>query len=132
MNNQIIEMFSKSTFSISSKKYIYAKVKSISSLSNHFMVSKDKDEITIVTEANNITSLDLIEKNNNIWRLVSLNLFTPFMAGTLVTINSACTEKGLNNLIISTYSKDYIIIKDSQIDHIKEVLNKLGFKEKVE
>jgi len=130
MNKQILEMFRKSTFSISDKKYIYTKVKTVPSLSNHFLVSQDKDEITVVTEENNLSSLDLIEKNNNLWRLVSLNLATPFMAGTLATINSACSEKGLNNLIVSTYSKDYLIIKDSQTNQIKEVLNILGFKEK--
>ena len=123
-------MFKKSSFSISKSKYIYAKVKSISSLANHFFISQDKDEITVVTEEKNLSSLDLIERNDNLWRLVSLNLFTPFMAGTLATINSACAEKELNNLIISTYSKDYIIVKDAQVKQIKKVLFALGFKEK--
>lgn len=122
-------MFTKSSFVISNEKYIYAKVRSLSSNIDHFMVSRDKDEITVVTNEENISLLDLIEKNENLWRLVSLHLNTPFMAGTLATINSACAEKGLNNLIISTYSKDYIVIKDSQVHEIKEVLRNLGFKE---
>ncbi len=129
MKKQILEMLSKSTFNISSEQYVYAKVKSLPLNSNHFMVSQDKDEITVVTDINNISSLNIIEKNNNLWRLVSLNLSTPFMAGTLATINSACANKGLNNLVVSTYSKDYLVIKDSQINQIKEVLNELGFKE---
>ncbi len=129
MNKQILEMLGKSTFSISNEKYIYAKVRSFPSNPEHFMVSQDKDEITVVTDENNISSLDVIGKNNNSWRLVSLNLETPFMAGTLATINSACAENGLNNLVVSTYSKDYLIIKDSQINQIKEVLIKLGFRE---
>lgn len=130
MNNKILEMFGKSTFSISEEKYVYAKVKETPPLSNHFMVSKDKDEITVVTEEKNLPSLKVLEKNDNLWRLVSLNLYTSFMAGTLAAINSACAENGLNNLIVSTYSKDYIIIKDSQVEEVKEVLEKLGFKEK--
>jgi hypothetical protein len=130
MNSKILEMFEKSTFSISKERYIYAKVKEIPPLSDHFMISKDKDEITVVTEEKNLSSLQVIEKNNNLWGLVSLNLYTPFMAGTLTAINSACAENGLNNLIISTYSRDYIIIKDSQVEKVKEVLKKLGFKEK--
>lgn len=122
-------MFSKSTFSISDKKYIYAKVKTVPSLSDHFFLSQDKDEITVVTEEKYESTLDVVERNNNLWRLVSLNLDTPFMAGTLAAVNSACAEKGLNNLIISTYSKDYLIIKDSQANSIREVLNELGFTE---
>ena len=130
MNKKVLEMFAKSTFSVSEQKYIYAKVKSVPTLSIHFFVSQDKDEITVVTEENNISSLDLIEKNDNLWRLVSLNLETSFMGGTLAIINSACAEKGLNNLIISTYSKDYLIIKDLQANQIREVLTTLGFNEK--
>lgn len=129
MDRQILEMFSKSTFNISKEKYIYAKVKSLPLNSDHFMISQDKDEITVVSNMNNISSLDIVEKNDNLWRLVSLKLYAPFMAGTLATINSACAKKGLNNLIVSTYSKDYLIVKDSQITQIKEVLNELGFKE---
>lgn len=130
MDSKILEMFGKSTFSISKEKYIYAKVKEIPPVSDHFMISKDKDETTVVTEEKNLSFLQVIEKNNNLWRLVSLNFHTPFMAGTLATINSACAENGLNNLIISTYSRDYIIIKDSQAEKVREVLKKLGFKEK--
>lgn len=129
MDNKILDMFGKSSFVISNEKYIYAKVKSVPLDGGHFMVSKDSDEITVVTTEANESKLDLIEKNDNLWRLVSLNLETPFMAGTMATINTACFKKGLNNLIVSTYSKDYIIVKDSQVDDIREVLKALGFKE---
>jgi hypothetical protein len=130
MDNKVLEMFSKSSFSVSEEKYVYAKVKSVDSNTSHFMVSQDKDEITVVTEEKNISSLEVIEKNNNLWRLVSLNLFTPFMAGTLAALNTACATKGLNNLVVSTYSKDYLIVKDAQVGEIKKVLQSLGFQEK--
>lgn len=129
MNTQLQEMFSKSTFSILDKKYIYAKVSKEPSTKNHFMVSSDSDELTVITEDTREQELDIIEKNQNLWRLVSLNLNIPFMAGTLATINSACAEEGLNNLIVSTYSKDYVIVKDTQVEQIKLVLQKLGFSE---
>jgi hypothetical protein len=129
MDNKILDMFAKSTFAISKEKYIYAKVKTMPVVGDHFMVSKDRDEITVVTREDSSFHLDLVEKNNNLWRLVSLNLNTPFMAGTLATINTACFKKGLNNLIVSTYSKDYIIVKDTQVNDIREVLKSLGFKE---
>jgi len=131
MNNKILEMFSKSSFSVSEEKYVYTKVKSVDSISPHFMVSQDKDEITVVTEEKNIAALEVIEKNNNLWRLVSLNLFTPFMAGTLAALNTACAAKGLNNLVVSTYSKDYLVVKATQVGEIKEVLQSLGFQEKI-
>ena len=128
--NKILEMFSKSTYSILDKKYLYVKVSKEPSKTNYFMISKDDDEITVITEESNLSDLDVLEKNNNFWRLVSLNLAISFMAGTLATINSACAKEGLNNLIVSTYSKDYIIVKASQVNQIKKVLASLGFKEK--
>jgi len=131
MKNQVLKMLCNSTFTISTKKYLYVKVKKEPLVSNHFMISKDNDEITVVTEESNLASLDLLEKNENLWRLVSINLSVPFMAGTLATINSACAKEGLSNLIVSTYSKDYLIVKDSQVEKIRTVLEKLGLKEKI-
>jgi hypothetical protein len=130
MNKDLQEMFKKSTFNVSKEKYIYVKVNTEPRLGKYFMVTKDSNEITVVTEENNLSELDVVEKNPNLWRLVSLNLATPFMAGTLAAINTACAKEGLNNLIVSTYSKDYIIIKDSQLEKIRIVLKGLGFKEK--
>jgi len=122
-------MFQKSSFSISEEKYVYVKVAKLSNELDHFMVAQDEDEITVVTRQEKLSELEVIEKNDNLWRLVSLNLETPFMAGTLAAINSACAKEGLNNLIISTYSKDYIVIKDSQVEQVKAVLQGLGFKD---
>ena len=130
MNNQVLEMLGKSTYTISDKKYVYVTVAKEPMFSNHFMVSKDSDEITVVTEESNLVELDVLKRNENLWRLVSLNMSVPFTAGTLATINSACAKRNLNNLIISTYSKDYIIVKDSHVDQIKEVLESLGVKQK--
>lgn len=121
-------MFRKSSFSISDEKYVYVKVASLPEKPNHFMVAQDNEEITVVTEEANLSGLDIVEKNDNLWRLVSLNLDTPFMAGTLAAINTECAKHGLNNLIVSTYSKDYIIIKDSQVGEIKTALENLGFR----
>lgn len=129
MKKQLLEMFAKSTFTVSPQNYVYTKVSKIPPLSDHFLVAQDKDEITVVTEVSNINKLDILERNEHVWRLVSLNLETPFMAGTLAEVNTACAAQGLNNLVVSTYSKDYIFVKESQVENVKEVLLLLGFKE---
>lgn len=130
MDQKLQKMFQKSSYSISSRKYIYTKIsKEPSSLiiKKCFMISRDSDEITAIIEKKYLGNLEIIEKNENLWRLISLNLETPFMAGTLAAVNSACAERGLNNLIVSTYSKDYIVVKDSQLQKICLVLQSLGF-----
>ena len=130
MNDKIWEMLKKSTYTILDKKYVYVTVANEPAISNHFMISKDADEITVVTEEANLSSLEVLKKNENLWRLVSINMSIPFMAGSLVTVNAACAKQGLNNLIISTYSIDYILIKDSQIEKVREVLQTFGIQEK--
>ena len=129
MNKSLLEMFAKSNFTILPTHFIYAKVTTAPTLGKHFMISQDADEITVITAEENLGELDIIEKNEYHWRLVALNLAVPFTAGTIAAINAACAELGLNNLIVSTYSKDYIFVKDEHLTDIKNVLNTLGFKE---
>lgn len=130
MSSPVLEMFSKSSFTVLPGKYIYTKVSKKPSNDNHFMVTQDQDEITVVTLEENLSKLDITEKNQHNWKLISLNLAIPFMSGTLAAINTACAEKELNNLIVSTYSKDYIFVREDQLVAIKNVLSSLGFKDK--
>lgn len=100
---------------------------------SHFMVSEDKDEITVVTTENRLGELDLIERNKDNYKLITLNVSIPFYSvGFLATVSSAIAKGGMNILIISTYSKDYIMIKEDRLEKAKEVLLSLGFKEKNE
>ena len=127
MNDKILEMFSKSYYIVHEGEYKYTKVATEPQSKSHFMVTKDDDEITVLTKKENLSELEIIETNEHSWILISLNLKTPFMAGTMATINSACFEAGLNNLIVSTYSKDYIIVRKDQLLQITSVLDSLGF-----
>ncbi len=130
MKNSLKEMFLKSSFSVLPGQYVYAKVTTLPAVGDHFMVTRDADEITVVTAEGSTSGLDIVEKNEHPWKLISLNLAVPFTAGTLAAINSACAEAGLNNLVISTYSKDYILVHADKLKEAKSVLGKLGFKEK--
>lgn len=108
---------------------MYAKVKSWPG-QNHFMVTKDGDEITVVTQSKNVPSLDLIERNKDEYRLIALNVSIPFYCvGFLAKISQAIADGGMNILIVSTYSKDYILVKAARIEDARDTLLKLGFSE---
>ena len=110
--------------------YVYAKVKSIPEGKNHFMVSQDSDEITVVTREENLKDLDLIERNKDNYSLIALNVSVPFYAvGFLATVSGAIAKAEMNILIISTYSKDYIMVRKDKLEQAKQVLLSLGFKE---
>lgn len=107
-----------------------AKVSKVSDAKNHFMVCKDADEITVVTKEENLSGLVSAERNKDFYRLIALNVSTPFQSvGFLATVSQALAEKGMNILIVSTYSKDYILIKDDRVEDARLVLLKLGFRE---
>jgi hypothetical protein len=129
MNKELQEIINQSTFEIIDGTFIYAKVRSFPEGANHFLISKDDDEITVVTKFENVSDLDLIERNKDGYTLISLNVSVPFYSvGFLAAVSGAIAEKGLNILIVSTYSKDYILVKADKSKIAEETLIKLGFK----
>lgn len=129
MDKKLKEIIEKSSFEVLEGRFVYAKVNSVLDLKNHFMVSQDKDEITVVTREENLAKIDLIERNKESYKLIALNVSSPFYSvGFLANVSSAITKKGLNILIISTYSKDYLGIKEKSLERAKRTLLSLGFR----
>ena len=130
MNSGIEKIIKESTFRVEEGRFVYAKVSKAPSIEDHFMVSKDANEITVVTEEENLSELTLVERNKDFYRLIALNVSIPFYAvGFLATVSKAIAKEGMNILIVSTYSKDYILVKDDMIESARLVLVKLGFQE---
>lgn len=131
MADELKRIIETSTFEVIPGNFIYAKVSTAPSIDNHFLVSKDKDEVTVVTKEENLNELNLIERNRNYWSLMALNVSAPFVAiGFLATVSNAIASQGMSVLIVSTYSKDYILVKADLAHKAKEALLNLGFKEK--
>jgi len=130
MSDDLSEIIKSSTFEIQEGRYIIAKVTTLSDVNKHFMVSRDKDEITVVTNEANLKDLNLIERNKDNYSLISLNVSVPFYSvGFLATVSGAIANAGMNILIVSTYSKDYIMVREDKSEQSKQVLLSLGFKE---
>lgn len=130
MNQEIKTVIEQSSFLIEEGSFVYAKISTIPDASEHFMVTKDADEITVITREKNLSKLDIIERNKDFYKLIALNVSIPFYSvGFLAAVSGAIAENDMNILIVSTYSKDYIMIKDEKIDEARLVLLNLGFKE---
>ena len=130
MDSSIEKIIGESTFRVEEGRFVYAKVSKAPRIENHFLVSRDADEITVVTKEENLPELDLEERNKDFYRLIGLNVSVPFYSvGFLATVSQAISEQGMNILIVSTYSKDYILVKDDKSEDAKLVLLGLGFKE---
>jgi hypothetical protein len=131
MNEKLEEIIRRSSFEVIEGRFIYAKVSAYPREDIHFMVSKDSDEITVVTKAVNLGKLRLIEKNKETYTLIALNVAIPFYSvGFLAAVSKAIADRGLDILIISTYSRDYILVKKSELGKARPALKELGFQEK--
>ncbi len=96
-------------------------------LKNHFLVSKDSDEITIVTEEKNVADTNY-EKDVKWFKLFEIKVANPFVAtGFLAAVTKAIADKGLNLLVVSTFSKDYVLVKEETFETAVEALKEIGF-----
>ncbi|OGH20731.1 MAG: hypothetical protein A3D74_05390 [Candidatus Levybacteria bacterium RIFCSPHIGHO2_02_FULL_37_13] len=131
MDKKLKKIIESSTFEVIHGRFVYTKVSKEPQISNHFLISKDKDEITVVTEEANLSELEILEKNKDYWTLIALNVSAPFYSvGFLAAVSSAIAKANRDVLIVSTYSKDYILVQYDFLDGVKQVLLTLGFKEK--
>ena len=131
MNEKLEEIIRRSSFEVIEGRFIYAKASAYPGEDIHFMVSRDNDEITVVTKAENLGKLRLIEKNKEIYALIALHVAVPFYSvGFLAAVANAIAGRGLDILIISTYSRDYILVKESESGEARTALKELGFQEK--
>ena len=128
MSDNLTEIMRNSTFNIEEGRFVYAKVRTVPKMKDRpCMVFCDEDEITVVAKEKHLKDLDLIEKNKDYYRAFSLNVSIPFYSvGFLSTISGAIAERGINVLIVSTYSKDYILVRDDRAAIVKEALIDMG------
>ncbi len=129
MNETLQQVLKDSTFQVIPGTWLYLKVRSAPP-GDHFMVTNDGDEVTVITEKGKENELDIIERNKDDRALICLNVSVPFYSvGFLAAISSAIANADLNILIVSTYSKDYILVKSDSLEKAKKSLSELGLKE---
>lgn len=128
MNDDIKKIIENSSFMVHEGTFIYTKVKTAPAIDAHFLVTKDADEITVVTKEDNLKDLDVIERNKDSYILIELKVSIPFYAvGFLAAVSSAIAKDGMNILIVSTYSKDYIMVRTEHKEKAIQTLTTLGF-----
>lgn len=119
------KMMETSTYTLDGKSYYYCKVATMpASLGKHLLVSKDDMEITVVTS--DPSDLDLIEKNENKWALIDFKPSAAYVKGTILLLAEALFNIDSNILVISTYSKDYTLVKEQDLEKVENALVDIG------
>lgn len=109
--------------------FIYAKVNTFPRTGNHFVIVKDADEITVITEKENTGDLEIIEQSQSDRALLEIIFApdSPDAPGFLAAVSSVLAEAGISISVVSSYSKDYILVASDQSDIAIKVLTGLGF-----
>lgn len=129
MEEQLQHIIHASTFGIEPGIWVYAKVRSVPT-GKHFLVAQDNDEITVVTTDGRLDELDLIERNKDDYVLIRIDISIPFYAvGFLAAVTSAIAEKQANVLVVSTYSRDYVLVSTEHQEMARQAMLELGFQE---
>ncbi|MFH1188019.1 MAG: ACT domain-containing protein [bacterium] len=130
-NPTLDEIIKSSKVVVRAGRYAYLTANE-TTIKNHFFISKDEDEITVITEEKNIPNVKY-DKDVKWFKLIEIKVSLPFLAkGFLAKITKAIADENLNILVVSTFSKDYILVKEETNEIAIEALRKIGFSVEVE
>ena len=92
-----------------------------------FLVARDADEVTVVTEERNVAATEHSESTQ--WFvLMEIRVSMPFVAkGFLARVTGLMADADLNVLVVSTYSKDYIMVREEGRDTAIAALRQAEF-----
>ena len=111
-------------------RFAMVKVQEIEKEANYFFLANDGEENTMVVEEANLSQVRY-EEIQKWFKLIRLAVSVPFFSvGFLAKVASAIANRGINILLISTYSNDYLLIRENDVDAAFEALKALGFRTK--
>jgi hypothetical protein len=108
--------------------YLFASVRAIAHPELHLMITRDGKETTVVTKPEHLDDLDVIDVNRDRWLLLAIDCANPFYCvGFLAKISSALSGADLDILVVSTFSCDWIFVKEEDGPRAADLLRNLGF-----
>ncbi len=127
----VSEVIKSSRVIIHKGRYAYLQVGKVPPLGNHFLMSKDKDEVTIITEEKTVPAVGY-ERIEKWFTLIEIKVSVPFLPGFVGEVTSAFAAEGLNALVVSTFSKEYLLTREEHTLKAVQLLKKMGFQVKTE
>ncbi len=92
-----------------------------------FMITRDPDEVTVIVEESAILESRALETDGG-YRILEIKVATGFESvGFLATVTRALAEAGVSILVVSTYSKDYVLVKEESVAAGLKALSGIGF-----
>jgi hypothetical protein len=126
---ETIDLIARSTFRRAGT-YLYVRASAVREPQQHLMVTHDDRETTVVTTEDLLQHVDVIEVNRDRWVLFTIDCANPFYCvGFLAKISAVLSGAGIDILVVSTFSRDWVLVKESDADRAAELLRETGFQE---
>lgn len=110
--------------------YVWASVRDAGDASRHLMVAHDAHETTVVTAPENLASLDTIAVNPDRWLLLAVDCANPFYCvGFIAKVATRLSGGGIDILVVSTFSCDWVFVKEDDAPRAASLLREAGFAE---
>jgi hypothetical protein len=125
---ELKKVIESSWFTIDDSIYIYTKVETVNAAEKHLLIARDSDEITIVTKEENLHLLGNYERNAEDWRLLNIKCGNPFYCeGFLAAISSSFASNSIDITLTSTFSNDYVMVQQENLEKATKLLVSIGF-----
>lgn len=108
-------------------RYAVIKCDEMPACGSLFMAVDDGEEITVIVEENHLGNV-AYEKIEKWFKLISIHVSTPFLGvGLLAEVSTKIAEGGMDLLIVSAFSKDFILLKEDDAEQGMQLLKETGF-----
>ena len=119
-----------SWFTIDKGTYVYASVAEVKDPAKHLMVIRDGQEITIVTEMNNLPLSGNYQLNKEHWKMLNIRCGNPFYCvGFIAYITDVLAVEGIDIVITSSFSNDLVLVMEADLEKAVTLLSDAGFQQ---
>ena len=122
-------MIADSTFRFAGT-YRFVSARGVAHPEKHLMITRDEFELTVVTKEEHLGDVDVLDINADRWLLLAIDCANPFYCvGFIARISAALSGAGMDILVVSTFSCDWVFVKEADGPRAAELLRAAGFRE---
>ncbi len=112
---------------VSEGRYAVVRLAEPCPLGDAFLVCRDADETTLIAPEAALPWPGA-QASETWFRLLAIQMATPFATpGFLARVTGVLAERGINVYVVSTFSKDYVLLKEEDVVAGLAALAGLGF-----
>ena len=124
---QLEDVIRSSPIEVSRERYAVVRLAQPVPLGDHFLVCRDADEATLIAREARVP-WEAALATETWFRLLAIRMSTPFATpGFLARVTATLAQAGINVYVVSTFSKDYVLLKEEDVEEGLAALAAIGF-----